>query len=104
MKETISKLESLKNEVDSLLEYVKDQENKPKFSKVEKEHLAEDLKYISLASNHDYKSIFTDRACVQFFYISKRTGKERWDEIGGSPCYTQKMEEMKEYKIEDLLV
>ena len=36
MKEIILKLESLKNEVDSLLEYVKEQESKPKFSKVEK--------------------------------------------------------------------
>lgn len=109
MKDIILKLESLKNEVDSLLEYVKEQESKPKFSKVEKRHLEEDLKYMSLASNHTYtkiryfESFFVGKHCVQFFYISKRTGEERFDEIGGSPCYTQKMEPMKTYEIKELL-
>lgn len=109
MKEIILKLECLKNEVDSLLEYVKYQESKPKFSKKEKRHLKEDLEYMSLASKHEYTKvkyfdgIFGCRPCVQFFYISKKYGKERWDEIGGSPCYTQKMEPMRTYEIEDLL-
>lgn len=109
MKKIISKLESLKTEVDSLLEYVKYQESIPKLSKLEKRHLEEDLKYMSLASNHQYtkiryfKGIFNEHPCVQFYYISKRTGEQRFDEIGGSPCYTQKMEQMKIYEIEDLI-
>ena len=108
MKEIISKLVSLKNEVDSLLEYVKYQKNLPKLSKLEKRHLEEDLKYMSLASNHKYTKVryfsgILCSPCVQFFYISKRYGEERFDEISGSPCYTQKMEEMKTYEIEDLI-
>lgn len=71
--------------------------------------MEEDLKYMSLVSNHTYtkiryvKSVYIERCCVQFFYISKSTGEEGWDEIGGSPCYTQKMKRMKTYEIDEIL-
>ena len=108
MKEIISKLVSLKTEVDNLLEYVKYQESKPRFSKLEKRHLEEDLKYMSLASNHKYTKVryfsgILGSPCVQFFYFSKRYGEERVDLISGLPCYTQKMEPMRTDEIEDLL-
>lgn len=107
MKEIITKLESLKTEVDSLLKYIEYQESLPKLSKLEKRHLAEDLKYMSLASNHTYTHIKyikgLDCSYVAFYYISKRTGEKRFDRIGGSPYYTQKMQTMRAYKIVDLL-
>ena len=110
MKEIVTKLESLKNEIDSLLEYVKYQESMPKLSKLEKKHLEDDLKYMSLATNHEYteiryyKSLFGGDSYVQFFYISdKETGQTMSDEISGTPCYAQKMEQLKRYKINEIL-
>lgn len=110
MKEILPKLVSLKTEVDSLLEYVKYQESIPLLSKEEKEELDRMITYLTWATKHNYtyiryyKNIFgNNHGSVQFFFISEKTGEQIFDEISSSPCYTQNMEPMRKYKIEDLL-
>ena len=39
---------------------------------------------------------------VYFYYTSKKTGQNRFDMLGGNPCYTEKMEPNKKYTLEEL--
>ena len=73
----------------------------------ERWHLIDDLDYLKKATKHEYKSIeYADGPIfpqVRFYYKSKTHNQKRYDTIGGSPCYTQKLEPYKEYEIRDLI-
>lgn len=105
MKELETKLKEIKSIVDDLLKEI---ENKPLLTKKQRWHLQQDLDYYRKATGHEYVYVqyagspFALWNRVIFYYTSKRTGEERYDLLGGNPCYTEKMESYTKYTLEEL--
>lgn len=87
--------------------YLEEAKKSMELSKLEKKHLKEDIEYLGKATGHQYTDItyYTDGLypSVSFTYKSKRHKEFRSDSIGGSPCYTQKLEVGKMYDLKELL-
>lgn len=110
MKELENKLKEIKSIVDDLLDEI-EKNKKPLLSNKQLHHLLEDINCYERASEHKYthieyfKAIFVGTwDCVKFYYVSKRTGEEKYDVLCGNPCYTEKMEPNKKYTLEELEV
>ena len=108
MKELENKLKEIKSIVDDLLDEI-EKNKKPLLSNKQIHHLLEDINCYERASRHKYthvehyKSIFAGTYnCVRFYYVSERTGQERYDTLSGNPCYTEKMEPNKKYTLDEL--
>ena len=90
-----------------LYKYLEEAKNVMELSKLEKRHLKEDIEYLGKATGHRYTDItyYNDGLypSVLFGYKSKRFNESRSDSIGGSPCYTQKLEVGKMYGLKELL-
>lgn len=106
MKELETKLKEIKSIVDDLLKEI---ENKPLLTKKQRWHLQQDLDYYRKATGHEYTRVeyfgsmyVRSWNCVRFYYLSKRSGIEKYDTLGGNPCYTEKMERNKKYTLEEL--
>ena len=105
MKELETKLKEIKSIVDDLLKEIE----KPLLTKKQRWHLQQDLDYFRKATGHEYiKVVYLKTTfqnwwnCVRFYYISERTGQERYDMLSGNPCYTEKMTIYKQYSLEEL--
>lgn len=80
--------------------------NPSNLTKKQKEHLAEDIKYLELATKHHYYEIrfmSADGLGEVRFYYKNHLDVERYDMIAGKPCYTEKMVVGRIYTIEELL-
>lgn len=90
-----------------LKEYLNKAKRSMELSKKEKKHLKEDIEYLEKATGHKYTDItyYTDGPypSVLFTYRSIKYNENRSDSIGGSPCYTQKLEVGKMYDLKELL-
>ena len=104
MKELETKLKEIKSIIDNLLEEI---ENKPLLTKKQRWHLQQDLDYFRKATGHKYTHVeygilFEGWINVKFYYISEKYQQERYDALGGSPCYTEKMKVWHKYALEEL--